>query len=120
VTIKLAGSGADVMLLYRPELCFWNSVVLYFTLLLTAAQVFATALNTYFQLTIMLMILMIGITALAHFRPFPDPLLQRMQVNLNLRYHCSSVCLAFLCKNCNDSHMDHANMYLNAQRQKLP
>ncbi|KAL0055969.1 hypothetical protein WJX82_006250 [Trebouxia sp. C0006] len=65
---------------YRPQLCFWNSVVLYFTLILTAAQVLATALNTYFQLTIMLMILMIGITALAHFQPFPDPLLQRMQV----------------------------------------
>jgi uncharacterized membrane-anchored protein len=71
----------DVRLVCRPELCFWNSVVLYFTLLLAAAQVLATALNTYFQLTIMLMILVIGITALAHFRPFTDPLLQRMQVS---------------------------------------
>ncbi len=94
------------MLVRRPELCFWNSVVLYFTLLLTAAQVLATALNTYFQLTIMLMILMIGITALAHFQPFPDPLLQRMQVELHLRCHCSTACLVFLCKNCNDSCMD--------------
>lgn len=83
-----------MMLVYRPELCFWNSVVLYFTLVLTAAQVLATALNTYFQLTIMLMILMIGITALAHFQPFPDPLLQRMQVNS--RCHCRTVCHVFL------------------------
>jgi len=80
VIIGMAGPSAYMMLVYRPELCFWNSVVLYFTLLLTAAQVLATALNTYFQLTIMLMILIIGITALAHFQPFPDPLLQRMQV----------------------------------------
>ena len=50
------------------------------TLALAASQVFATALDTYFQLTIMLMILMIGVTAFAHFRPFLDDLLQRMQV----------------------------------------
>ena len=65
---------------YRPELWFWNSVVLMLTLALAASQVFATALDTYFQLTIMLMILMIGVTAFAHFRPFLDDLLQRMQV----------------------------------------
>ena len=29
-----------------PELCFWNSLVLYLTLLLTAGQVSATALQT--------------------------------------------------------------------------
>jgi len=68
------------MLVCRPELCFWNSVVLYLTLLLAAAQVLATALDTYLQL-IRLMTLMIGITALMHFQPFEDPLLQRMQMN---------------------------------------
>ena len=94
MTVGMAGPISDMMLVYRPELCFWNSVVLYFTLVLTAAQVLATALNTYFQLTIMLMILMIGITALAHFQPFPDPLLQRMQVNS--RCHCRTVCHVFL------------------------
>ena len=64
----------------RPELWFWNSVVLVLTLALAASQVFATALDTYFQLAIMLMILMAGLTAFAHFRPFIDDLLQRMQV----------------------------------------
>ena len=65
----------------RPELWFWDSVVLLLTLALAASQVFATALDTYFQLTIMLMILTVGVTAIAHFQPFTDDLLQRMQVN---------------------------------------
>jgi len=55
-------------------------VVLYFTLCLAAAQVFATAINTYFQLTIMLMVFIVDITALAHLQPFKDDLLQHMQV----------------------------------------
>jgi len=99
VIIGMAGPSADMMFACRPELCFWNSVVLYFTLILAAAQVLATALNTYFQLTIMLMILMIGVTALAHFQPFMDPLLQRMQVNrvtlfaLSLQHCLSSLSL---------------------------
>lgn len=50
------------------------------TLALAASQVFATSLNTYFQLTIMLMMLVIGITVLAHFRPFEERLSQSMQV----------------------------------------
>ena len=54
--------------------------MLVLTLALAASQVFATALDTYFQLAIMLMILMAGLTAFAHFRPFTDDLLQRMQV----------------------------------------
>jgi len=36
----------------RPELWFWDSVVLLLTLALAASQVIATALDTYFQLTI--------------------------------------------------------------------
>ena len=55
--------------------------MLLLTLALAASQVFATALDTYFQLTIMLMILTVGVTAFAHFQPFTDDLLQRMQVN---------------------------------------
>ena len=56
--------------------------MLVLTLALAASQVFATALDTYFQLAIMLMILMMGLTALAHFRPFTNNLLQRMQVHI--------------------------------------
>ena len=68
----------------RPELWFWDTVVLLLTLALAASQVFATALDTYFQLTIMLMILTVGVTAFAHFQPFTDDLLQRMQVKAAL------------------------------------
>lgn len=46
-----------------------------------AAQVFATSLNAYFQLTIMLMVLVIGVVGLAHYHPFEDPGSQGMQVN---------------------------------------
>jgi len=73
----------------RPELWFWDSVVLLLTLALAASQVIATALDTYFQLTIMLMILTVGVTAFAHFQPFTDGLLQRMQVSITLT--CDSV-----------------------------
>ncbi len=52
-----------------------------FQLISSAAQVLVTALNTYLQLTIMLMILVIGLTALAYIRPLTDPLLQCMQVS---------------------------------------
>ena len=54
-------------------------MVLYFTLGLAAAQVFATAINAYFQLTIMLMVLLIDLTALAQLQPFRDGLMQCMQ-----------------------------------------
>lgn len=57
--------------------------MLLLTLALAASQVLATALNVYFQLTIMVMILMLGVVAFAHFRPFIDDLLQRMQVGLS-------------------------------------
>lgn len=77
----------------RPELWFWNSVVLFLTLALAASQVFAMALDAYFQLAIMLMIMTIGVTAFAHFRPFVDDLLQRMQVCLyyNVSLHDMSL-----------------------------
>ncbi len=65
----------------RPEFWFWDSVVLVQTLALATAQVFATALNTYFQLTVMLMILMVGGTALPHFQPFESSQSQRVQVS---------------------------------------
>ena len=76
----------------RPELWFWDSVVLLLTLALAASQVFATALDTYFQLTIMLMVLTIGVTAFAHFQPFTDDLLQRMQVSSTSIYTWDSEC----------------------------
>ena len=47
-----------------------------------AAMVFATSLDAYFQLTIMLMVLVIGITVLAHYKPFEEKLSQSMQVSL--------------------------------------
>ncbi len=68
----------------RPQLWFWNSIVLVLTLLLPASQVFAIALDTYFQLTIMLLILILGVTAFAFFHPFTDGLLQGMQVRVAL------------------------------------
>ena len=64
----------------RPTLWFWNSVVLYTTLALAVAQVFATTLDAYYQVTVMLMVLLVGFALLAHLRPFVDPLAQRMQV----------------------------------------
>lgn len=64
----------------RSQFWFWDSCVLLQTLALAAAQVFATSLDTYFQLTIMLMVLVVGITVLAHFHPFQEPLSQSMQV----------------------------------------
>ena len=66
--------------------------MLLLTLALAASQVLAMALNTYFQLTIMVMILMLGLAAFAHFRPFIDDLLQRMQVGFT-RTHIAVVLL---------------------------
>ena len=53
-------------------------------------QVFATALDTYFQLTVMLMILVIGCTLLPHLQPFENPRSQIIQVSLGLRM--STIC----------------------------
>lgn len=52
------------------------------TLAPAASQVVTTSLNTYFQLTVMLMMLGIGITILAHYWPFEERLSQRMQVGI--------------------------------------
>ncbi|DBA86799.1 TPA: hypothetical protein ACH3X2_005382 [Trebouxia sp. C0005] len=65
---------------YKPDFWYWDSVVLVQTLALATAQVFATALNSYFQLTVMLMILMVGGVALPHFQPFKSSQSQRVQV----------------------------------------
>ncbi len=50
------------------------------TLGLVAAQVFANALDAFFQLTIMLVILIAGSLALAHFHPFEQEGPQIVQV----------------------------------------
>ena len=50
------------------------------TLALAASQVFAVSLNPYVQLSIMLMVLVTGVTVLAHYQPFNNSLSQSMQV----------------------------------------
>lgn len=85
---------------YKSRFWFWESVVLVQTLALAAAQVFATSLDTYFQLTIMLMVLVMGITVLAHFQPFEEPLSQSMQVfGLFTVVATATGCLYFLDSN---------------------
>lgn len=64
----------------RAPYWFWDSVVLWQTLALTVAQVLATSLDAYFQLTIMLMILVVGLAMLAHLRPFRARQSQTIQV----------------------------------------
>lgn len=64
----------------RPGYWFWDSVVLLQTLALSASQVLATALDEYYQLTIMLMVLVVGITLLAHLAPFQAKRTQSTQV----------------------------------------
>lgn len=65
------------------------------TLALAASQVFAASLDSYFQLTIMLMILMVGMAALAHYQPFEEPLSQSLQV-------CNADILAQPQRNCKE------------------
>ncbi|KAL0052667.1 hypothetical protein WJX82_005691 [Trebouxia sp. C0006] len=65
---------------YRSRFWSWESVILTQTLGLAAAQVFATALDAFFQLTIMLVILMISLILLAHYRPFEEKAAQITQV----------------------------------------
>ncbi len=50
------------------------------TLALAASQVLASALDQYFQLTIMLMVLVVGAILLAHLTPFQARLAQTTQV----------------------------------------
>ena len=48
---------------------------------LAAAQVLATSLNGYYQLCIMLMIFVTGLTVLAHVSPFREAISQHVQVS---------------------------------------
>ena len=64
----------------RTRLWFWDSVVLFQTFGIAAAQVFATSLDPYFQLIIMLIVLMLGVTILSHCQPFNERLPQNTQV----------------------------------------
>lgn len=60
-------------------------------LLSAAAQVFATSLNAYYQLTIMLMLLLIGMAGLAHYHPFEDRSSQGTQVSDWLPCSCADL-----------------------------
>lgn len=66
--------GETILPMCRKRFWFWDSIVLLQTLALAASQVFATSLDAYFQVTIMLMVLVIGITVLAHCQPFEERL----------------------------------------------
>lgn len=66
-------------------------------LVIAAAQVFATSLDAYFQLTIMLMVLIIGLTLLAHYQPFEDPSSQATQVSAWLNQIETLFCVKSLC-----------------------
>ena len=65
---------------YRDNFWYWETVVLVQTLGLVAAQVFAIALDGFFQLTITLLILVAGGLALAHCHPFEQEGPQVVQV----------------------------------------
>lgn len=62
------------------------------TFALASAQVFALALSAYFQLMVMLMILVVGFAILAFFQPFEAPLSQNTQV-------CRDACHSLKCSN---------------------
>jgi len=64
----------------RDNFWYWETVVLVQTLGLVAAQVFAIALDGFFQLTITLLILVTGGLALAHCHPFEQEGPQVVQV----------------------------------------
>ena len=66
--------------MHRRKFWYWETVVLVQTLGLAAAQVFANALDAFFQLTIMLVILITGSLALAYFHPFHQEASQAVQV----------------------------------------
>ena len=68
------------LVLSRAKYWFWDSVVLWQTLALAAAQVLTVSLDAYFQLIIMLTLLVLGFALLSHLRPFTAPLSQTMQV----------------------------------------
>ena len=68
----------------RKTFWFWDSVTLFQTFGIAAAQVFANPLGPYFQLIIMLVVLMISVTGLAHCCPFEEALAQSTQVCFRL------------------------------------
>ena len=73
-------------------------MVLVQTLALAASQVFATSLDSYFQLTVMLIIMIVGVTTLSHLSPFEDRLSQNVQVSADflLCGFLFSVCTSML------------------------
>jgi len=71
---------SGVHVLCRDNFWYWETVVLVQTLGLVAAQVFAIALDGFFQLTITLLILVTGGLALAHCHPFEQEGPQVVQV----------------------------------------
>jgi len=70
----------DVHVPCRDNFWYWETVVLVQTLGLVAAQVFAIALDGFFQLAITLLILVAGGLALAHCHPFEQEGPQFVQV----------------------------------------
>ncbi|DBA69633.1 TPA: hypothetical protein ACH3X2_012695 [Trebouxia sp. C0005] len=85
---------------YRDNFWYWETVVLVQTLGLVAAQVFAIALDGFFQLTIALLILVAGGLALAHCHPFEQEGPQVVQVMALGTVTVTALgCLMFLDKN---------------------
>lgn len=64
----------------RNAYWFYDNVVLLATFALATALVFSTTLNTYYQLSIMLMIMVVDLTVLAHASPYREALSQLVQV----------------------------------------
>lgn len=90
-----------------------------FQLISSAAQVLVTALKTYLQLTIMLMMLVIGLTA-SYPAPHRSPVaVHAGELVTSWRCPCSTVWLACLCTHCNDAHGDHAGMRPDSNQQVL-
>lgn len=73
----------------RSRIWFWDSVLLWQTLALASAQVLATSLDAYFQLTIMLAILVVGLVFLTYLRPFEAPVSQFVQVCFSSFWHAA-------------------------------
>ena len=95
VTTHLSFPEAWFDCFHRPNFWYWESVVLVQTLGLAAAQVFATSLDAFFQLTIMIVILMVGSLALAHFHPFDQEGPQTIQVCC-FCIACAKFCITLL------------------------
>lgn len=99
--LKHECSQSGVMLYRRKRFWFRDTVVLLQTLALAASQVFATSLDSYFQLTITLMILVVGTTVLAHYQHFEQPLPQSLQVEVQCCITTFLICwTGGNCKDC--------------------